>query len=519
MASIALNSLLVPRLISEKPIVLFFALLFLMSCSSGGNESAVMDSNNHRLEASACWLDALDTLGAACGRLRVPALYDANEDPNTVERRVGYAVIPAAKPDNAALPLVYLQGGPGPSATLRAADFLPGNPAAFLREQRAVILIDYRGVGWSTPALQCEPPTDLASVQLCADAIRSEGVSLEEIRTAVFARDVDLLLEALNHERAFLVGFSYGTKVALTMARDRPQRIVGMVLDGVFPPEVNGITQSAQAALANLNYTIEQCEGNAPCRARFGDLRLILEQLAAAISEPNLAGDTLSLLAQLNRHPAAPLLSYELSHLGDNDIRTIVAAITQRLDGPGFADGDPAAEPAADPLIPEDIAHLAESVALNLAINCAEEGLFIEEQSFDADAYGFSAQVVSQLFDPAMSDGFQFACQAFEPRADAAELEPITSSIPTLLLSGGGDTSTATEWGDLVGAGLSRSTHIVIPLSGHITVGSSGCARALVSQFLSDPETILDRSCVLELENQAFPKQLVMESDNIIDEF
>ena len=55
-------------------------------------------------------------------------------------------------------------------------------------------------------------------------------------RIADLAADVVALLDALEIERAVIVGHSMSTWVAEQIAIDHPERVLGLVLEGAFGP-------------------------------------------------------------------------------------------------------------------------------------------------------------------------------------------------------------------------------------------------------------------------------------------
>ncbi len=102
------------------------------------------------------------------------------------------------------VPVVYLHGGPGTGSAPFARAFF--DPARY-----RVILYDQRGAGKSTPHASLEANT---TWHLVAD--------LEKIRTA------------LGIDRWLLFGGSWGSTLALAYAETHPDRVLGLILRGVF---------------------------------------------------------------------------------------------------------------------------------------------------------------------------------------------------------------------------------------------------------------------------------------------
>ena len=199
-------------------------------------------------------------------------------------------------------PIVYLAGGPGGSGI----EGLRGNRAEFfqsLREFGDVIGFDQRGTGDSGPEARTCPrsiafPLDRpgephswidllrASVAACVDSLRALGTDADGFTTAESADDLEALRRALGAERLALVGSSYGTHLALAMARRHPESVDRMVLAGVEGPDHTlKLPSNVQANLERLSSVIRR-------DATYG----------ALLSDPLATLD--SLLRGLEREPA-----------------------------------------------------------------------------------------------------------------------------------------------------------------------------------------------------------------------
>jgi pimeloyl-ACP methyl ester carboxylesterase len=118
-----------------------------------------------------------------------------------------------------------------------------------LRASGDVILLDQRGLGLSGPALDCPPlkePLDTALLtsqrafiaayrqvlSSCAAHWRSKGVNPRAYTDAAIADDIDDIRKALGVPRVSILGFSYGTRLAMTFARRHPEGLARIVLQG-----------------------------------------------------------------------------------------------------------------------------------------------------------------------------------------------------------------------------------------------------------------------------------------------
>ncbi|MEU9478804.1 alpha/beta hydrolase [Streptomyces sp. NPDC048191] len=151
-------------------------------------------------------------------------------------------------------PLLVNPGGPGGSGLTLAgfvASALPRRVAA----QYDVIGFDPRGVGRSSPALDCAPGhfrtvrpdtvpattalerTNLARAKSFAAACgRRYAGLLPYIDTVSAVRDMDSVRAALGARRISYFGYSYGTYLGAVYAKLYPQRVRRLVLDSVVDP-------------------------------------------------------------------------------------------------------------------------------------------------------------------------------------------------------------------------------------------------------------------------------------------
>ncbi len=100
--------------------------------------------------------------------------------------------------------MLVVHGGPGAGCNNKSRCF-------FDPERYRIILFDQRGAGRSTPHAE-----------------------LEGNNTAALVADMELLREFLGVEQWLLFGGSWGSTLSLVYAQSYPQRVLGMILRGVF---------------------------------------------------------------------------------------------------------------------------------------------------------------------------------------------------------------------------------------------------------------------------------------------
>ena len=201
--------------------------------------------------------DAKLPKGTQCGELDVPVDY---AQPDGAVANLALIRIPATGKKIGSL--VFNPGGPGESGVDEAPDIADSLPPP-VRERFDLIGFDPRGVGSSTPALQCnsdhdndvlraDPQVDYSPagiahiedtekqfVQRCVDKMGKEF--LANVGTVNVAHDLDRLREALGEEKLNYLGYSYGTFIGAAYAEAYPDKVRAMILDGAVDPNADPV--------------------------------------------------------------------------------------------------------------------------------------------------------------------------------------------------------------------------------------------------------------------------------------
>ncbi|MET8318885.1 alpha/beta fold hydrolase [Micromonospora sp. NPDC005189] len=190
-----------------------------------------------------------------CARLKVPLDY---QDPKGTSIQVAVLRLPAqGDPGQRIGSLVLNPGGPGGSGMTQATSFSAAHAKSPLVQRFDVVGFDPRGVGSSTPAINCftdaerdrgEDQTTLlaSSGQWSEDDTRqlaercAKGSGGKQILSAVgtrnAARDMDVLRAALGDEKLTFAGQSYGTRLGAVYAEMFGKNVRALALDGVTDP-------------------------------------------------------------------------------------------------------------------------------------------------------------------------------------------------------------------------------------------------------------------------------------------
>jgi len=466
-----------------------------------------------------------------CGRLIVPENRARRSGP-TLSLQVAILVSHASEP---ATPIVYLEGGPGGSAVMNVPDVWTRSA---LRQHSNILVFDQRGTGYSTPSLDCPEFLDDDGddpLRACRDRLAGAGIDLSAYNSRENASDVADLLEVLEIEAATLYGVSYGTRLALTVMRDHPERIASVILDGVYPPHVNGYDEQAWNGYLAFEHLFDDCRADAWCDAAYPDLRAtflamvdaldaapMIDDDGTAITSDDVVNDLFQLLYDTNALPHLPAIIAAAAardidawfdaqdripaDFHDDESDAYWDALDARLlvltglDDLDDLDDylDTLDDDAYDALLAEAAGEVDDDAeGMFSSVECSEEVPFN-----DLDlAIDWAQDIPEQM--RALIEGVidTFAdCAIWDvPAADAIENEPVVSAIPTLLLSGAYDPITPPWWGDEAAAYLLWSTHVVFPDMGHGTVDIRPCPTEIALAFLADPWAVPDTSCVEEL--------------------
>ncbi len=188
-----------------------------------------------------------------CARLEVPLDY---QNPNGRTAQIALLRVPArGEPGTRIGSLLTNPGGPGFAGMSLATDLATRLADSPITERFDLIGFDPRGVGASTPTLDCwtdaelepgaanfglwgENYTEEDTRQLyeqCAE--RSGGADvLAHVGTRDVVRDMDVLRAVLGDEQLTFVGYSYGTRLGAIYAETFPQNVRALVLDGPVDP-------------------------------------------------------------------------------------------------------------------------------------------------------------------------------------------------------------------------------------------------------------------------------------------
>jgi pimeloyl-ACP methyl ester carboxylesterase len=404
-------------------------------------------------------------------------------------------------------PLFYLSGGPGDAplvATGTGADALSEGDwwieTAAIRRRRDVVVPSQRGAGGSTPDLDCFDPrtSDTAKARRRAVTEQQEHDILVRCRADLDRRQIDLamystpaladdvadLAAAMSLARINLYGVSYGTRWGLEVMRRHPNLVRAAVLDGVYPPQVNGEQDEPETVRRAFEQLYAECGADALCRERHPRLRASVESAVQAAQQR-----PLDLVLQLEDGPqmlrldAAKYLLVLLHMMREGEAALVPEAVAAARRGDLRL-----LKLFAEDLETNDGGLLEQNAqqfdGLYNSVECRETWASVDRAArrrmIEASGiYGLSARTSKS---PTFCPVWRVAA------APPLEREPVKSAVPTLLLSGTFDWLTPPAWGDEAARHLSSSRHVVFRSQGHGVAVQDPCAARLRDAFIEDPD-------------------------------
>jgi pimeloyl-ACP methyl ester carboxylesterase len=332
----------------------------------------------------------------------------------------------------------------------------------------------------------------------CYEDAVDAGVDLAAYNSLENAADVNSIRQALGYDQIVYYGESYGTLLGQHLLRDYPEALSAVVLDGVVPIDAvvyeEKVDERFDYALGQL---LDLCAAEAPCAAAYPqlaqDIEAAYEQLAAepydlvTQSGATLPIDGVTFAASVFGSLYSPSLSA--------DLPVVVEAVLNPGD-----DGE------VDPAVPRILSGAApgDDVAqlMHFAVVCAEDPIHSIDE---AKSLGSSAPSIYTAFAEADAGDYVLMCSTMDLPVLPDETDQLVSSdTPVLLLHGGLDPATPAYFvADMMGT-LPNSYSFVFPYGSHVQGMNDGCSQSITAQFLTDPMTEPDGSCLEDYEPLVF---------------
>lgn len=445
-----------------------------------------------------------------CGFLIVPE--DRAGDPDDTIR-IAVTIYRARGNEAVADPVFFLHGGPG-LAVVEGAHHIYRVNLVRLNSDRDVIVFDQRGAGLSEPELNCPEFTEftadvdpfsltveestaltIAAISACRERLEADfGVNTAAYTTVASAMDVADLAEALDYDTINLYGISYGTQLAQVVMRDYPDLVRAVALDGILPVESNFFNDLNRNTALALDELFTNCAASPDCNASHPDLETTFYDTLTALAEtPQLV----TITNPLNDEAIDLQVNGAVFHDGIYSMLRIpqfIPRIPQLINQ--AANGDIAAlEFIAEMTL--IVAGDTDTGAVSFSIMCHEEVYATTPAQLEADQNIVPGLAI--LDEIGVSDGEEMfpICDAWGAAPfDPLTTEPIVSDIPTLLMGGQFDPTTPPELNAVLAENLTQFYNYEFPGMGHLPSLSAVCPVAIIGEFLNDPTTEPDASCI-----------------------
>lgn len=456
---------------------------------------------------------------AQCGTVTVPLYYDRDTD-ETVSLPLIRLESTSDSPVNP--PLVMLQGGPGQTLQSILVGFGGDTPLFLpLLETQDVILFDQRGMGRATPSMICPTdrelvtastatPTDgedteaestpsdpldafVQQVEVCKDDLLAEGLQFDAFTVRNSAADIDSIRLALGLDQIDLYGVSYGSRLAMEYLRDYSPAVRASILASPSPADRMVVMEDQYLGISeSLRLIFEGCGSDPACAEANPDLEVDLQQ---AFDSMNASPLSVSLPGPVTGESIEiPMDGYGFANLIQNTlwvgptIPLIPSMITSAANG--------------DTSVIEQVLTLQPYEPISLGITFT---LFCQDVIPFRGEDEVRAGIEQHDLLPFVESGAIFgtetllypSCEVWdlEP-SDPVSLEPVSSDVPTLILSGRYDPITMPAEGGHLLETFPNAQHVVLENASHGPSPATGtCPADLMAAYPADIDAPLDTSC------------------------
>ena len=445
---------------------------------------AVSSQGLNALELEECRISAGPAFPGIKARCGILQRLENPDDPESPLLDIRVAVVPALNLQPNPDPVVPLAGGPGQGAV----QFYSAYAAAFerVRSDRDILLVDQRGTGESA-RMDCAVDKELiegrfsveATVEYMETCLEALPHDPQFFTTSVAVKDLEAVREALGYPSLNLYGVSYGSRVAQHYAKRYPESTRTIVLDGVVPPQLAlgpEIAIEAQLAIDNI---FARCTADTACNERFPDiasnfesLKNKLEKKAAQVSLAHpVTGhvDTMD-FGRDELAGAVRLLTYS-----PGSIAMLPLLISEAVNG----NYQPLAAQFQMTLI-----SMSEALALGMhnSVMCSEDAPFYNDDLVDDKA------LAASYIGPMQLEALRAICSVWPTGPVDEDFKlPLSTDIPTLLLSGSADPVTPPRYADMAARNLKKAWLLTGENQGHGQI-AVGCMPRIIERFIDNQQ-------------------------------
>ncbi|MEJ8843973.1 alpha/beta fold hydrolase [Lacibacter sp. H375] len=397
-------------------------------------------------------------------------------------------------------PLLYLHGGPGIATLENVPRYLKSKTWKLIRENKSLVFFDYRGTGFSEPALcpglqdslaefsknnnslQARQSYKTALYKRCRSQLLSTGIDVSVFNSFQLSEDAEAIRQTLQIKKWNVYGVSYGTTVALNLLRNHGKPISAMILDSPYPPN---------APWLDFVRPFDTC---------FKVLEAKIASDPVAFSHfPSIRTDFVNAVTRLNKNPVKiKNKNSEYDFTGDDFAWSVWTALLK---------------PDAIPLVPLAISEVgkgSDSILSKWVVAFNDpnaHGTFSEVQSKAILCYEGKPRTQADTKASLLAKYPDFSsfnidfegdvCEAWQPNSAGEKVfEPVVSNVPVLILSGEYDPVCPPFFGEITARTLSKSTFINVPSASHAAIHADECVQNIAVAFLNNPQKKPAVDCV-----------------------
>ncbi|MFC1879628.1 alpha/beta hydrolase, partial [Chloroflexota bacterium] len=302
---------------------------------------------------------------------------------------------------------------------------------------------------------------------------------------------------ALGYNQINLWGGSYGTRLGLEVMRLYPAGLRSVVLDAVYPPDVDLYLESPANLDRSLELLFVSCAANAVCNQKFPDLRTVFYQTIERLEvspQMRTIEDPFSGVEYQALMDGDTLLSLVFQVLYESRLRYLLPELIYDASRGEFETFDKMRGVLVGQM---DLS----SRGMMFSVQCHEELAFstLAELEEVMEAYPHLAR----MYEYAIVGKLPFfACDLWSAgMAPSSANQPVQSDIPTLLMAGEFDPITPPSWAFQAAETLENGYVFEYPGIGHGATAVAGCSRDMMLVFLNNPGRAPDNGCISEMSH------------------
>ena len=439
------------------------------------------------------WLPTSEDIRA--GAILVPENHKA---PEGKQIKITYIVLKAKDSSSTESPMILFTGGPGGNSLSKGMIGYISSQA--MLQDRDIILFDQRGIGYSSALpdmsfgafdIMAKDADEQEELVLTKDLIQEykkkcaeQGRSPEYYNTFQNAKDVGMLFKHLGYEKYNLLGGSYGTRIGRVVEDMFPEYIHSAVLDSPAPLSGDFLLNRLDSYSLALGRIFEHCEKDNACQKQY----------------PKLKDDYFTAISLLQKTPLTVTMndSIAVTINGQDGIylmRRLLYQNNAREKAPelikAFIEGK---GQVIDEVLQFEYA-LTGGVNLTMLLSVEKYENFNPDNTAELIAEEYKKYPLIPLklgfFDAFYQAGMNWHTSSL-PMEDRKFQD---SDVPTLLFVNRFDPVTPPKNGLLFKKNLSNGTLLILDEGGH-GGGNDDCKNQVINDFMKDPNSELDTSCL-----------------------